>query len=131
MKEGLEEDLERLKSRKDDMLTIAEIGVDQLIVDEMQEFRKLSFATNQTTLKGIDPEGSQRAWDLYVKVRFIDSTKNPGRALIAASGTPITNSLAELFTVQRFVQPHTLEDLHVHQGAGETAFMSEKNSTTG
>ena len=43
-----------------------------LIVDEMQEFRKLSFATNQTTLKGIDPEGSQRAWDLYVKVRFID-----------------------------------------------------------
>ena len=52
MKEGLEEDLERLKSRKDDMLTIAEIGVDQLIVDEMQEFRKLSFATNQTTLKG-------------------------------------------------------------------------------
>ena len=108
MKEGLEEDLERLKSRKDDMLTIAEIGVDQLIVDEMQEFRKLSFATNQTTLKGIDPEGSQRAWDLYVKTRFIDATKNPGRALVAASGTPITNSLAELFTVQRFVQPDAL-----------------------
>jgi hypothetical protein len=86
MKEGLEEDLDRLKSRKDDMLTIAEIGVDQLIVDEMQEFRKLSFATNQTTLKGIDPEGSQRAWDLYVKVRFIDSTKNPGRALAANFG---------------------------------------------
>ena len=115
MKEGLEEDLERLKSRKDDMLTIAEIGVDQLIVDEMQEFRKLSFATNQTTLKGIDPEGSQRAWDLYVKVRFIDSTNNPGRALVAASGTPITNSLAELFTVQRFVQPHALEELRIHQ----------------
>ena len=108
MKEGLEEDLDRLKSRKDDMLTIAEIGVDQLIVDEMQEFRKLSFATNQTTLKGIDPEGSQRAWDLYVKVRYIDSTKNPGRALVAASGTPITNSLAELFTLQRFVQPDAL-----------------------
>jgi N12 class adenine-specific DNA methylase len=115
MKEGLEEDLERLKSRKDDMLTIAEIGVDQLIVDEMQEFRKLSFATNQTTLKGIDPEGSQRAWDLYVKVRFIDSTNNPGRALIAASGTPITNSLAELFTVQRFVQPTALEELDIQQ----------------
>ena len=108
MKEGLEEDLERLKSRKDDMLTIAEIGVDQLIVDEMQEFRKLSFATNQTTLKGIDPDGSQRAWDLYVKTRFIDATKNPGRALVAASGTPITNSLAELFTLQRFIQPDAL-----------------------
>src|SRR6202012_2917421 len=115
MKEGLEEDLERLKSRKDDMLTIGEIGVDQLIVDEMQEFRKLSFATNQTTLKGSDPEGSQRAWDLYVKVRFIDSTKNPGRAPIAASGTPITNSLAELFTLQRFIQPDALQELHIHQ----------------
>ena len=78
MKEGLEEDLDRLKSHKDDMLTIAEIGVDQLIVDEMQEFRKLSFATNQTTLKGIDPEGSQRAWDLYVKVRFIDCDEESG-----------------------------------------------------
>ena len=70
------------------MLTIAEIGVDQLIVDEMQEFRKLSFGTNQTTLKGVDPDGSQRAWDLYVKTRYIDATRNPGRALIAASGTP-------------------------------------------
>ena len=115
MKEGLEDDLERLKSRKDDMLTIAEIGVDQMIVDEMQEFRKLSFATNQTTLKGIDPDGSQRAWDLYVKTRFIDATKNPGRALVAASGTPITNSLAELFTVQRFVQPDALIERGIQQ----------------
>jgi N12 class adenine-specific DNA methylase len=46
-----------------------------VIVDEMQEFRKLSFATNQTTLKGVDPDGSQRAWDLYVKTRYIDATK--------------------------------------------------------
>jgi len=115
MIEGLEEDLERLKSRKDDMLTIAEIGVDQLIVDEMQEFRKLSFATNQTTLKGIDPEGSQRAWDLYVKSRYIDATRNPGRALISASGTPITNSLAELFTLQRFIQPDTLQERGIQE----------------
>ena len=115
MKEGLEEDLDRLKSRKDDMLTIAEIGVDQLIVDEMQEFRKLSFATNQTTLKGVDPDGSQRAWDLYVKTRYIDATKNPGRALVAASGTPITNSLAELFTLQRFIQPDALQERGIQQ----------------
>ena len=115
MKEGLEEDLDRLKSRKDDMLTIAEIGVDQLIVDEMQEFRKLSFATNQTTLKGIDPDGSQRAWDLYVKTRFIDATKNPERALVAASGTPITNSLAELFTLQRFIQPDALQERGIQE----------------
>ena len=115
MKEGLEEDLERLKSRKDDMLTIAEIGVDQLIVDEMQEFRMLSFATNQTTLKGVDPDGSQRAWDLYVKTRYIYATRNPGRALIAASGTPITNSLAELFTLQRFIQPDALQERGIQE----------------
>ena len=115
MKEGLEESLEALKSRKDDMLTIAEIGIDQLVVDEMQEFRKLSFATNQTTLKGVDPDGSQRAWDLLVKARFIDAEKNPGRALVPASGTPITNTLGELFTLQRFVQPDALEERGIQE----------------
>lgn len=98
LKEGLEERLEALTTRKDDLLTIAEIGVDQIIVDEAQEFRKLSFATNMSTLKGVDPNGSQRAWDLFVKSRFI-ATKNPGRPLILASGTPITNTLGEMFTV--------------------------------
>lgn len=67
LKEGLKERLESLATRKDDLLTISEIGIDQIIVDEAQEFRKLSFATNMSTLKGIDPNGSQRAWDLYVK----------------------------------------------------------------
>jgi N12 class adenine-specific DNA methylase len=75
----------------------------------------LSFATNQTTLKGVDPDGSQRAWDLYVKTRYIDVTRNPGRALIAASGTPITNSLAELFTLQRFIQPDALQERGIQE----------------
>ena len=73
-----------------------------VLVDEAQEFRKLSFATNMSTLKGIDPNGSQRAWDLYVKSRFVE-TKNPGRALILASGTPITNTLGEMFSIQRLL----------------------------
>ena len=102
LKEGLKERLEALATRKDDLLTISEIGVDQIIVDEAQEFRKLSFATNMSTLKGVDPNGSQRAWDLYVKSRFIE-TKNPGRALVLASGTPITNTLGEMFSVQRYL----------------------------
>ena len=80
-----------------------------------QEFRKLSFATNQTTLKGVDPDGSQRAWDLFVKARFIDAEKNPGRALIPASGTPITNTLGELFTLQRFMQPDALEERGIQE----------------
>ncbi|MGI4940787.1 MAG: hypothetical protein ACRYHQ_09530, partial [Janthinobacterium lividum] len=114
MKEKLEAKLEGLASRKDDMLTIAEIGVDQVIVDEAQEFRKLSFATNMTNLKGVQPDGSQRAWDLYVKTRFID-TFNPGRALVMASGTPITNTLAEMFTLQRFMQPDALAERGLHE----------------
>ncbi len=114
LKEGFEERLDRLSSRKDDVVTIAEIGVDQIVVDEAQEFRKLSFATNMGTLRGIDPDGSQRAWDLYVKVKFI-AQSNPTRPLIMASGTPITNTMGELFTLMRFMHEVGLIDRLVHQ----------------
>ncbi|MHB0668466.1 N-6 DNA methylase [Roseomonas mucosa] len=114
MKEGMQEKLEGLSTSKDDMLTIAEIGVDQVIADEAQEFRKLSFATNMGGLKGIAPDGSQRAWDLFVKSRFI-GTINPNRALILASGTPITNTLGEMFTLQRFMQPEMLEERGIQE----------------
>lgn len=114
LKEGLQERLESLATRKDDLLTISEIGVDQIIVDEAQEFRKLSFATNMSTLKGVDPNGSQRAWDLYVKSRFV-GTKNPGRALVLASGTPITNTLGEMFSVQRYLGYEALLERGLHE----------------
>ncbi|MGV2113750.1 DEAD/DEAH box helicase family protein [Agrobacterium salinitolerans] len=114
LKEGLEERLLGLTTRKDDLLTISEIGVDQIVVDEAQEFRKLSFATNMSTLKGIDPNGSQRAWDLYVKSRYIE-TKNPGRALVLASGTPITNTLGEMFSIQRLLGHAALAERGLHE----------------
>ncbi|CAA0090167.1 Uncharacterised protein [Starkeya nomas] len=114
LKEGLKERLEVLTTRKDDLLTIAELGVDQIIVDEAQEFRKLSFATNMSTLKGVDPNGSQRAWDLYVKSRFIEM-RNPGRALVLASGTPITNTLGEMFSVQRLMGHAALAERGLHE----------------
>ncbi|PYE31981.1 N12 class adenine-specific DNA methylase [Rhizobium sp. PP-WC-1G-195] len=114
MKEGHKERLEALSTRKDDLLTISELGIDQIIVDEAQEFRKLSFATNMSTLRGVDPNGSQRAWDLFVKSRFIE-TKNPGRALVLASGTPITNTLGEMFSVQRLMDPAALSERGLHE----------------
>jgi len=114
LKEGLKERLEALSTRKDDLLTISELGIDQIIVDEAQEFRKLSFATNMSTLKGVDPIGSQRAWDLYVKSRFVE-TKNPGRALVLASGTPITNTLGEMFSVQRLMDHAALKQRGLHE----------------
>jgi len=114
MKEGLQDKLEALSARKDDLLTIAEMGVDQLIVDEAQEFRKLSFATNMSGLKGVAPDGSQRAWDLHAKARFI-AQRQPTRPLILASGTPITNTLGEMFTLQRLMQPQVLEERGIHE----------------
>jgi N12 class adenine-specific DNA methylase/adenine-specific DNA methylase len=114
LKEGLHERLQALTTKKDDLLTLSEIGVDQIVVDEAQEFRKLSFATNMSTLKGIDPNGSQRAWDLYVKSRFIE-TKNPGRALVLASGTPITNTLGEMFSIQRFLGYEAMRERGLHE----------------
>ncbi|ACB97283.1 helicase-related protein [Beijerinckia indica] len=113
-KECFEKQLKELQSTKDDLLTIGEIGVDQIIVDEAQEFRKLSFPTNMSSLKGVDPKGSQRAWDLYAKARYIE-TINAGRELIMASGTPITNTLGEMYTLQRYMQPEALAERRVSE----------------
>ena len=114
MKEAMQEKLDGLRTRKDDLLTMSEIGIDQILVDEAQQFRKLSFATNQTSLKGIDPNGSQRAWDLFVKTAFLRQTQ-PERPLILSSGTPITNTLGEMYTLQRLMQPAVLRERHIHE----------------
>lgn len=113
----VEKQIERLEQRlegkgtrrKDQVFTFEEMGVDQLFVDEAHLFRKLDFSTQMSSLKGISPEGSQMAWDLYVKSQYLDTVR-PGRGLVLASGTPITNTMAELYTVSRFLQPQTLAE---------------------
>jgi len=114
MKEGMEEKLKGLAGRKDDLVHIGEIGVDQILVDEGQQFRKLSFATNQSDLKGIDPNGSQRSWDLFVKTRYLAVT-NPDRPLVMASGSPITNTLGEMYGIQRYMQLDALTERGLHE----------------
>lgn len=106
--EKLEQRLSGKKGkRKDQVFTFEEMGVDFLFVDEAHLFRKLDFATKMSNVKGISPEGSKASFDLYTKTRYLE-TINPGRNLVLASGTPVTNTMAELYTVSRYLQPQEL-----------------------
>jgi N12 class adenine-specific DNA methylase len=108
--ERLEQKLEAAMSSagKDKNARFDELGVDFLYVDEAHEFRKLDFNTDRQ-VKGIDPTGSDRALDLYIKKRWLES-KKPGRALVLASGTPVTNTMAEIYNVQRYMDEKTLRE---------------------
>jgi N12 class adenine-specific DNA methylase len=109
--EAAEQRIQRQTSsaNKDQVFTFDEIGVDMMFVDEAHLFRKLSFATQNGNIKGIDPNGSAASMDLFIKTRVVDRN-NPGRGLILASGTPITNTMAELFSLSRYIQPQALAD---------------------
>ena len=114
LKEGLKERLESLATRKDDLL-------DHLRDRDRPDHRRRGAGIQQALLrhqhvdlKGVDPNGSQRAWDLFVKSRFVE-TKNPGRALVLASGTPITNTLGEMFSVQRYLGYAALFERGLHE----------------
>lgn len=98
---------------KDDTTFFEDMGVDKLIVDEMHEYRKLSYATRQGRIKGIVSTGSQMASDLQMKIELIRE-KNPTRAIVGASGTPVTNTMGELFSVQTYFQPKQLRKDGLH-----------------
>ena len=98
---------------KDTNVRFDEMGVDMLYVDEAHEFRKLAFTTLRS-VKGIDSNGSQKAFDLYMKNRWL-AEKHPGRHLVMASGTPITNTVAELYSVQRYMQPEVLSERGIEE----------------
>lgn len=94
--------------KKDGVIDFEDMGVDYIYVDEAHTYRKLDFHTAQT-IKGIDPNGSLRAMDMYVKTRFLQKQR-PGRAMTFASGTPVTNTMGELYTIMRFFDPKTLDE---------------------
>ena len=93
---------------KDKNVRFDELGVDFLYVDEAHNYRKLDFATSRQ-VKGIAPLGSAMAADLYMKSRYLEE-KTPGRSLVLASGTPITNTIAELYTVQKMLGRQAMID---------------------
>ncbi|WP_333826848.1 PLxRFG domain-containing protein [Pararhodobacter sp.] len=134
-KEKLEQRLRgaRDASRADAQLTFEEMGVDMMFVDEAHLFRKLDFATQLGAIKGVTPSGSQMAWDLFLKTRHLDRI-NPGRGVVLASGTPITNTMAEVYTISRYIQHDTLEEHGMldfdswAQSYGETAIDYEPDA---
>lgn len=106
--EKMENRLKGLKAQDVDQgFSFDQLGVDAIELDEGHYFRKLSFATMQGNMKGVNPIGSKAAWDLYVKAKYLD-TIHPGRNLVIASGTPLTNTLAEVYTIQRYMNESAL-----------------------
>jgi N12 class adenine-specific DNA methylase len=121
-KQRLEQKLLAARARQDEVNTFEELGVDFLFVDEAHQFRKLPITTI-TPMKGIDSSGgSDMAWDLYTKSRYLDQ-QNPGRSLVMASGTPVTNTMGELYSISRYIQPKALAERGLqHFDAWKQAF---------
>lgn len=113
-KKKLETRLKELASggRKDDMLTFEELGVDRLFVDEAHYFKNLFYVSKMTRIAGLPATASQRAFDMLLKARHIQRV-NGGGGVTFATGTPIANSVAEMFTMQRYLQMPALKAQHV------------------
>ena len=106
----LEKRLEKLNNteRKDDVVTFEELGVDSLMVDEAHMFKNLMCVSKMRNVAGISQTESQRASDLLMKTMYLDEITG-GRGVTFATGTPLSNSMTELYTMQRYLQRHTLE----------------------
>lgn len=111
-KKSLEQRLQALTAQhgKDPGVLFSDMGVDFLFVDEAHAYRRLDFYTSRGNVKGISSAGSNRSLDFFIKGRMLNR-KSPGRSIVMASGTPITNTMGELYTIQRYLQPHVLEAL--------------------
>ena len=111
-RKSLEAKLERLndQSRKDDLVTFEESGVDRVFVDESHYFKNLFLATKMRNVGGIAQTEAQKSSDLFMKCRYLDEITG-GRGVIFATGTPISNSMVELYTIQRYLQYDTLQEM--------------------
>lgn len=113
-KKSLEAKLKKLndQSRKDDVVTFEELGVDRLFIDEADMFKNLYLYTKMRNVGGISQTEALKASDLYMKCRYLDElTGNKG--VVFATGTPVSNSMAEMYTMQRYLQYDTLERLEL------------------
>lgn len=115
---NLESKIEKLLEKggkKDNVVDFADLGVDALFIDEMHEFKNLFFSTQMNRVAGLgNPAGSGKAFDLFIKIRWLQDTFGDRAPLITATGTPVSNSLSEMFTMQRYMQYNSLKQDGLH-----------------
>ena len=104
---------ERLKDllaedKKDDGLVFDELGVDHVFIDEAHYFKNLETPTKMDRVAGVQTGGSERAFDLYMKARYLHE-RHAGHGVTFATGTPISNTMVELYTLNRFLDPEGLK----------------------
>ncbi|WP_408634920.1 helicase-related protein [Peptoanaerobacter stomatis] len=114
-KKNLEAKLKKLNDdyKKDDVVTFEELGIDKLFVDEVQAFKNLYVFTKMRNVAGITTTDSQKSSDMLMKCRYMDEITN-NKGIVFATGTPVSNSMAELYTMQRYLQYDELKKMH-HQ----------------
>lgn len=110
-RKGLQNKLDKLndQSRKDDVVTFEELGVDRLFIDESHYYKNLFLYTKMRNVSGIAQTEAQKSSDLFMKCRYLDEITG-GRGVVFATGTPISNSMVELYTIQRYLQMDALQE---------------------
>ena len=110
-KRGLEARLKKLndQTRKDDVITFEELGVDRLFVDEAHFYKNLFLYTKMRNVAGLSQTEAQKSSDLYMKCRYLDEITG-GKGIVFATGTPISNSMTEMYTMQRYLQNDALKE---------------------
>ena len=97
------------QSRKDDVVTFEELGIDRIFVDEAHYYKNLAAFSKMRNVGGISQTEAQKSSDLYMKCRYLDELTG-GRGVVFATGTPISNTMVEMYTMQKYLQYHTLEE---------------------
>jgi N12 class adenine-specific DNA methylase len=97
------------EEKKDPGTSFEESGIDHIFLDEAHLFKNLAFNTRMQNVKGLSQAASQRAEDMFLKIRYLDQ-KRPGRSAVFLTGTLVSNTIAELWTMQRYLQPNALKE---------------------
>ena len=111
-KRNLEARLEKLQAnhRKDDVVTFEQLGVDMMFVDESDNYKNLFLYTKMRNVAGLAATDAQKSSDMFAKCRYLDEITH-NRGVVFATGTPISNSMTEMFTIQRYLQYDRLQEM--------------------